>query len=392
MSPARRFAVVLAVGVLASCAPRDAGEREPVASTAEWQRLPDGPLTPRYGAHAVWTGGEVLILGGRDDDPCPPSASCVPSGVPPLRDGAAFDPATGTWRRLPDAPVPLGWINSSAVIDDRVYVLVHAEQAAPGVRRAFLSLHLATGRWRELEHPPTPDARLGYRLLAAGDRVVAYWPSQELGVHPDLVFDPGTETWTELPSDPLVPSFDRGMVWTGREAVLLGIENVPQPGSSEPAVYRAAALNASLDAWRRLPDSDVIGWDPQWYWVAERVVNPSLEMANGGENEWGRTYHSGGILDPAAGRWTELPDRPAGHGGYRGPSVGGDGYVMSPRGWVLHVPTGSWTRLPSIDGGPDQDQASVWAGDWIVVWGGVRWAGNEGRLIADGWSWTPQGA
>ena len=52
-----------------------------------WQAVDPGPLGGRVGATAVWTGSEVLIWGGRNDD-----------GV--LDDGAAFDPASGTWRLL----------------------------------------------------------------------------------------------------------------------------------------------------------------------------------------------------------------------------------------------------------------------------------------------------
>ncbi len=52
-----------------------------------WQAADPGPLASRFGPAAVWTGDEVLIWGGRNDE-----------GV--LRDGAAFDPATRTWRVL----------------------------------------------------------------------------------------------------------------------------------------------------------------------------------------------------------------------------------------------------------------------------------------------------
>jgi hypothetical protein len=36
------------------------------------------------------------------------------------------------------------------------------------------------------------------------------------------------------------------MVWTDAGLVLLGIENVPQPGSEGPAVYRAAILDRGV--------------------------------------------------------------------------------------------------------------------------------------------------
>ena len=47
-----------------------------------WQAGDPGPLASRIGAAAVWTGDEVLIWGGRNDEGA-------------LRDGAAFDPETG---------------------------------------------------------------------------------------------------------------------------------------------------------------------------------------------------------------------------------------------------------------------------------------------------------
>ena len=53
-----------------------------------WRTLAPSPLSPREHALAVWTGSEVLIVGGADG----------------TRDAAAYDPATDTWRELPGLP------------------------------------------------------------------------------------------------------------------------------------------------------------------------------------------------------------------------------------------------------------------------------------------------
>ena len=69
---------------------------DPVTRT--WQALPASPLKARSGHQMVWTGHEVVVWGGSN-----PSSSLDPlAGYP--RDGAAYDPATNQWRRLPAAP------------------------------------------------------------------------------------------------------------------------------------------------------------------------------------------------------------------------------------------------------------------------------------------------
>src|SRR5262245_22108107 len=59
--------------------------------------LPPAPIPAVNGSAMVWTGTELIVWGGLvDDEPC-----CSRS-----QDGAAFDPAAGTWR--PIAPPPDG--------------------------------------------------------------------------------------------------------------------------------------------------------------------------------------------------------------------------------------------------------------------------------------------
>ena len=56
--------------------------------------LPPAPIPARHGSALVWTGTELIVWGGVGDDP----------GDPGPQDGAAFDPAAGTWRQI--APPP----------------------------------------------------------------------------------------------------------------------------------------------------------------------------------------------------------------------------------------------------------------------------------------------
>lgn len=378
--------LTVAIPLMAGC--RDEFDVPPSTMAVEgWTPVTEPPLSPRYDAHAFWLGGRVVVMGGTDARPCPPTASCVLPNEMPFRDGAALDPRTGRWRPIAEAPVPLG-LATSAAIGDTAYLWLTGTGWSPGAPAAFVAYDAGDDRWRQLPFP-AGDPHEWPRLASAGDLIVAYQGTQESGVRPDLVFDPSTETWEELPPDPLIRSFDRGMVWTDAGLVLLGLEDVPQPGSEEPAVYRAAVLDLPTRTWSRLPDSEVIGYDPTWFWAGGLVVNASLGSGDGGEvNGWGRSYPNGGMLDPVRRRWFPLPDPPR-PGPYPHVSLGGGDYVVSPNGWVLHVPSETWSELEPPPRTADEKQALMWTGERLFVWGGVRWRGMEAEIISDAWFWRP---
>jgi hypothetical protein len=67
--------------------------------------------------------------------------------------------------------------------------------------------------------------------------------------------------------------------------------------------------------------------------------------------------------------------------------AGGREAVVSYQGWVLHVPIQAWAALPRPPGAPDE--AAAWAGDHLLVWGGVSWEDTEATILEEGWIWTP---
>jgi hypothetical protein len=205
-----------------------------ICSGAGWERLPAPPLEPRENATGIWTGTEALIVGGSAGPPCPPNAECV---APPkrLRDGAAFDPATRSWRRIRRAPVAFDFAET-AVVGGTAYLRV----------RARTLLAYRRDRWRRLPKLPFREAQ----LLAAGDRLVAYRGGS---AGAPRVYDPQARSWSKLPPAPL-RSYGRALAWDGQSLVLI----VPAPGSrlaERPPVARAAAYDFATGQWRRLPDA-----------------------------------------------------------------------------------------------------------------------------------------
>jgi hypothetical protein len=372
---------------------RDSGLKESPPGDARglWQALPESPLSPRYGALAFWVDGRVVIMGGSESEPCALTANCGVGGHA-LRDGAAFVPSAGTWTSIAPSPLPV-LDATGAVLGDTIYLWA---DRYPGTS-AFLSYDANEDLWTEL---PTPrEEAIGCCLLVAtDDAVVAYLDSQERGVFPDLLYDPTTSQWRELLPDPLISSFDRSMVWTGEELLLLAveIEDVSQTDESSYR-YRAAALDIASGKWRRLPDSDIAGFAPTWFWSAGRAVNPTIGRVGDNGDVIGSGPPNGGRLDPTTGAWSNLPPRPKNPREYGGPSVGGNDHVVTWQGAILDVAAGSWTSLPAPPVAADEGAAAAWAGDRLIVWGGYAWEGDpyqdplsaEATLLNTGWWWKP---
>jgi hypothetical protein len=318
-------------------------------------------------------------MGGRDTPACPPNAACEPPSRSALRDAASYSPTTGRWIRLAAAPVPLDEATTAVVGDVVYWWLPYGDDRRP----AFLAYDVAADRWRQLPIPRVAGDDRRLQLVAAGDLLVAYRSPHERGAnHQDLVYDPALRAWSDLPRDPLAPSFDRSMVWTGRELVLLALDVVDNPGAEEPSLYRAATFTFASLSWRRLAASEVVGGWPTWVAVDELVVNAATGGADGGDtNGWGRWYPYGGILDLSAASWSALPRPPEDVWGYLSAVVAGDRVVLNGQGWLFDVPTRTWTIVPRPPGGTDDEQAVAIGDGQLYVWGGVTWD--------DDWSTSP---
>jgi hypothetical protein len=185
-------------------------------ATATFGSLPPAPvdLSSTRGSYRgnlpwVWTGEEILRI-----DPTPLVDASGNRSSGPLV-GQAFAPATGTWRRMADAPVE--HFTGVAWADDELLAWS---------REGVHAYHPDTDAWELLTDQPG----------AAGDATseTGTWTGTELvlvGRNAAATFDPTDGTWRALP--PPTPPLDRtgttaspstgaGIVrvqWTGTEVV-----------------------------------------------------------------------------------------------------------------------------------------------------------------------------
>jgi hypothetical protein len=336
---------------------------------------------------AVAVGEELLLFGGRDTPLCPPNASCVAPSRPALMDAAAYDVDGKQWRGLADVPVAVSSDEAQAVLlGGAIHVLV----TQGGDAGLHLRYDVRGDAWERLPAPPDPDVQ----LVAAGDALVGYRGTQEGGgVLADLLYAPATRQWETLPRDPLVPSFDRAMTWTGDRLVLTGPEATASPGGADgPAYVRSAILDLGTRVWTRLPEqTEMIIYGTDREWDGEHVVSPYLQRFDGGQtNGYGRLLRTGGLLDVRTGQWGPLPEAPPpGEGRYRALSRR---WITAGGGLVLDTARGRWVALPDHDSAVDQGEAAEWVGDSLVVWGGGAAAVAENRidspLVATGSVWS----
>lgn len=361
----------------------DPGPTIPPGDPGTWRTLAPSPLGARYASSAVWTGREMLVLGGTDQ-PCPDNARCIPTDG--LADGAAYDPAADTWRPVADAPLPF---TGASVVWTGDVALVFA--TGDGSDPALLAYDPEGDTWSTRAESPLPDPQ----PVWTGEVVVVLDPSHSdtAGDQGDWAYDPGEDRWSELSDDPGDCGEGRHGAWAGERLVVFS-RPCPAPGTGgiEPGLYyRAATLDLGSGAWDQLPGSGIAGWG-RWTEHDGRLV--SLAIGAFGKTEvegLADPQEMGGILDVEAGTWAALP-RP----GPEVTSVRGDsGYHGSAGEWVVagrrmfDPDTNEWRPMPAPPAGTGEMAAAVWTGAEIVLWGG---AVEDGSYVATGAAFTPPAA
>lgn len=301
------------------------------------------PIAPRIDHAMVWAGTRVFVWGGFD------------ATGRPLADGATFDPASGTWRRLPAGHAT----NTAArpVWTGRDVVVVSATRTD--------RYDLQDRTWRRAPAVPTPRGYvLTDQVRAAGTAVVAVTASIT-SRRPPAIFAlaPDATRWRRL-ADPPVAFVDGDLVLSAADRLLLFTR-------SSPAA--AAALELDLGAtrarWTRHAPPPGLG-DHRLARLIGALAGDRIVLWGTGPPH-GATYAAVGHQ----GRWRRVDPGPVQAGRLIAAVGTGNGVVVwdevSHSGAVLDLTVGRWARLspPPID--RSAPRPVVWTGSGVLTWGGL---------------------
>jgi hypothetical protein len=192
------------------------------AATDTWKVIDRAPIAGRRSAKAVWTGSRVVIWGGVDDQ------------GRGLHDGALFDPSSGEWTRMADAPAEVSAVGSAAVWTGTEMLVWGGPAGSKGA--AFDS---KTEQWRLL-----PDAPIASRPIDN-----ATWTETELIVWSNgdgAAYNPVLDRWRAMAPSPLKSAQPKS-VWTGSDGDVVFVGGANTQGLSESAAYRPVT-----DTWQML--------------------------------------------------------------------------------------------------------------------------------------------
>ena len=191
-------------------------------ASRSWEQIPAGPLSsPRSDAAGAWTGQELLIWGGYT------GACCEPSEPSFLDDGAAFDPAAGSWRRLPQAPI---------------------------------------------------TARVPFSVWTGQELIV--WGSRDRSdrERDGAAYDPSTDSWRPIADAPIEIT-DGSAVWTGAEMVVFGAA-LDSNNHADTRTDIGAAYHPATDSWRRIPDSTLSPQAVTASWAGDEMIAWDYDQAS----------------------------------------------------------------------------------------------------------------
>ena len=191
-----------------------------------WRRLPAAPLSGRY-AKGVWTGRELVLLGGSDSFA--------------VTAGAAYNPATRTWRKVPSLPGPRLYATFTWTGSEVLVVGGHALDEEPcRTYQDGLAYNPSTNRWRRL--PDMSTARTFHMAVWTGRQLLVWGGVTTPGDHRStppygVAYTSATNRWSALPKAPLRGRAGAAAVWTGREMLIWGGSYGDLP-LSDGAAYR----------------------------------------------------------------------------------------------------------------------------------------------------------
>jgi N-acetylneuraminic acid mutarotase len=305
-----------------------------------WSATSISNAPPQRESHtAVWTGSEMIVWGGTNDDNF---------GTNALNTGGRYVPSTDSWTATSTTNAPEARFFHTAI---------WTEMIVWGGRNSGGTNSLNTGgkynpgsdTWTATNTTNAPAARYVHTAVWTGSQMIIWGGWDYPNVFRDGgTYNPSTDSWAGIntANAPAARGFHTS-VWTGNEMIVWGGAD-----SSNNNFNTGGRYNAVSDTWTASTTTNA-PIARRWHtaiWTGSEMV-----VWGGSDNNFDH-LQTGGRFNPATNSWTAVST------------------ANAPAARSFHT--------------------SVWTGNEMIVWGGVGNVGNNrntgGRYnpSSDGWTGT----
>ena len=294
-------------------------------ATKQWTTLPAAPISARTQMGWVWTGSSLVVFGGY--------GSVDSNGiVATLADGAIYTPSTNSWRKLPAAPLSPRF-NPELVWTGHEVLVIGGDPAdesldGPGYAAGEAAYDPSSNRWRRLPVMPSiagHDVRHLQAIATARGIVVGQlWQhvttdgnTTDIGAGVDfVVYDPSQNIWTTRETSAATtddqPSGLDGVTVAGDQLLVLPGQGWHGDSSTWPPAFgqHGYRLDLATGTWSAMPAGPIDNTDPLGVWTGSALLEYTGTI--GSSIDGGPTTGAGesAVWDPNPGTWTSLPTAP----------------------------------------------------------------------------------
>jgi N-acetylneuraminic acid mutarotase len=321
---------------------------------------------------AVWTGSEMIVWGGWNENSFP------------LNTGGRYNPSTDSWTATSTTNAPEARVFHTAVWTGSEMIV----WGGLGVGYQFFNTgaryNLVMDSWTPTSTTNAPVARYFHTAVWTGSQIIIWGGIDGANsLNTGGRYNPLTNSWTPT-STANAPSarFFHTAVWTGTQMVVWG-------GTSDDNSFNTGGrYDPNTNSWVAISTANA----PEGRWSHTAVWTGSEMIVWGGEREFYVRLNSGGRYNPSTNSWTatsngNAPDARSGHTAvWTGSNLivwGGFGGLNDGRRYYpdidLWVAT-STTNAPSARG----DHTAIWTGIEMIVWGGTADASGGRYCVPSG--------
>ena len=203
-------------------------------------------------------------------------------------------------------------------------------------------------------------------------------------------FDVSTSTWTQI-DETGAPLLNQGFqkVWTGQKLIVWGESSASVIGGISGGIY-----TLSNDTWSSINTTNA---PPSRSW-GTAVWTGSKMIVWGGSSSSSGSLNTGSVYDLASDTWTSIsitgaPARRSGHTAiWTGTEMivwGGENGSAFNNGAKYNPTTNTWSSIAAAPIAQRSSHAEVWTGDKMIVWGGRQLSGSPEVMHANGAVYNP---